>query len=78
MPNHPREPDAAQKKYLATSEVARLWGVHVKTVRAAVSRGELPGFMVSGRLRIPRADAENWGRPVPTAGVPPRRGGEPR
>ena len=54
--------------YFSTAEVAQLWGVHPKTVRNAIARGEIRGFMVSGRLRIPAEDATGWGRQVPSAG----------
>lgn len=42
----------------STRETARILNVQPSTVRAAVQRGELPGFKFGRLLRIPRGAVE--------------------
>ncbi len=65
---------------MSCDEVAKLRGVHVETVRAAIRRGGLPATRDDTHPRrwcVSVADAERWpvrgiGRPVGSSHVPPR------
>lgn len=43
--------------YLTVEQVAEIGHCHPKTVRRAISRGEIPAFRFGGRLLIREADA---------------------
>lgn len=52
---------------LTVREVAELRNVSHRTVRRAIARGELPAYRYGRAIRIRRADAEAFGRRIPSA-----------
>lgn len=58
----------AERPVLSVQELARRWGVDVKTIYQAIERGQLPAIRIGKRvIRIPRAIIEQMeqGRVVP-------------
>ena len=47
-------------KLLSVAEAAEILGVSEKSVRGAISRGELPASKVCGRIRIAKRDLRAW------------------
>lgn len=59
-----------QKELYSVNEVARLLGLHVKTVRKYVRDGRLKSTRIGKQYRIARADLEDFtGSPVAAAGT---------
>lgn len=52
-----------KKLVISVKEAAALLGVHEKTVRRAVARGELPGKKLRSRVLIPVAALRAWIEP---------------
>lgn len=54
-------------KTLTTDEVATMLGVHEKTLRQAIHRGEFPGYKLGNRIVIPQAAVDEFmaGRWIP-------------
>ena len=59
----------AYRRWLNQAEAADYLGVTDRTIRAYISRGDLPGNRVRGSrlVRIDRADLDAMLRPIPTA-----------
>lgn len=53
-----------RRDYLTAMQVAEMWHVSDDKVYAAIRKGALQAYSVSGSIRIRRRDAEAWGRPV--------------
>ena len=46
--------------YLAIVDAAKLAGVHEATIRAWISRGDLPGYRAGRHRRVKRAELERF------------------
>lgn len=53
-----------RRDYLTVGQVAEMWAVSDDKVYAAIRKGALEAYSVDGCIRIRRAQAEAWGRPV--------------
>ncbi len=63
-------PTGAQTpKYISLADAGTILGVHSRTVRRAVSRGEIQAFKFGTALRVRVADVDAWAaaRAVPSA-----------
>jgi excisionase family DNA binding protein len=47
-------------KLLSIAEAAEIMGLSEKSVRGAISRGELPASKVCGRVRVRKRDLKSW------------------
>ena len=57
--------------YMASSEAARILGMHPLAVQQLIHRGQLPGEMIANRWLIPRAAVEELAKTyVPRKGRP--------
>jgi excisionase family DNA binding protein len=53
-------PGRDEVKYYSVAEVAQIVALSEKSVRGAISRGELPASKVSNRIRIAKRDLKHW------------------
>ena len=58
-------------EYLTIDDVADIAKMSTRTVRRAISRGEIPAYRVGGGLRIVQADVHAWMTSAPLVTIRP-------
>lgn len=53
-----QEQPSERRPVFTVDELAKLWGVHSSTIRAAIADGSVPSFRCGRRILIPRAAIE--------------------
>lgn len=68
------------ERMLSPQQIAELTGLGYTTIRREIQRGNLPGFKLAGKLRVPASAYERWriAQPVqaprrPEGGLTPER-----